>query len=162
MVEGAYVWPFWPLVNLALLAAVAVYFGREPFSKFLSSYEAGVDASLDRAEKSDQEARERLRAWRQRWTEIDNDVEDLIRRSRETSERHRAQALTRAEAEERHMRKRIRDTVERDRDRAVIEMRAEMAEALVSSVAQTMHQLVTEEDNRRLVRQFIEEMGDAS
>ncbi len=162
MVEGAYVWPFWPLVNLILLAAVAVYYGRKPLSKFVSSYEAGVDESLDQADRSDEEARQRLREWRQRWREIDSEVEELIRRGRETSERRGAQALQRAEIEEQHLKNRIRDTVDRDRDRAVAEMRTEMAGVLVSSVLRAMHQLVTEEDNRRLIRQFMQEIGDTS
>lgn len=162
MMEGAYVWPFWPLVNLILLVAVVVYYGRKPFSEFLSSYETNVGESLDRAERSDKEARETLRQWRQRWREIDSEVEGLLSRSREIRERRGVEALRRAETEEQHLRNRIRDTVEQDRDRAVTEMRGEMAEALVSSVTEAMHQLVTEEDNRRLVRQFIKEIGDTS
>lgn len=158
VLDLAYLWPF---LNFLLLVAVAVYYGREPVARFIRSYEEDVDESLDQAEQNRREAGQRLEDWRRRWSNIDGEVREMLRRSEEAGGRSLDQALERARAEEEHLRSRVADTMERDRDRALAELREEMADVLVTSVSDSMATLVTAGDHRHMSRHFITEIGDA-
>ena len=152
----------WPFFNLLILVVVAVRFGRKPVARFIRSYEEDVSESLQQAERNRDEAEERLEGWRRRWKNIDGEAKEMFRRSEVSGEKALEEALRRARAEEQHLKVRMTDTVDRDRDRALTELREEMAGILIRSVSDSMKALVTAEDHRLVSRRFITEIGDGS
>ena len=152
----------WPLFNLLILAVAAVHFGRKPVARFIRSYEENVGESLQQAERNRDEAEERLEGWRRRWKNIDGEAKEMYRRSEASGEKALEQALERARAEEEHLKVRMTETIDRDRDRALTELREEMADILIRSVSYSMQALVTAEDHRHISRRFIIEIGDGS
>ncbi len=152
----------WTLVNLVVLIVLAVRYGREPAGRFLHSYEKEIEEALERADAGRREAKERLASWRERWEQLDAEIEEIIRDGRETGRRLQEDARDRARREREHLRSRARISIEREHDRAFVQTREMMSQTLVSAVTRALQSTVTGDDHRRLVKNFISEVGDGS
>jgi|GEM_PF-4421078 len=152
----------WTLVNLVVLIILAVRFGREPANQFLRSYEKEVDEAVERAERGRREAKERLARWREGWEQLDVELDEVIEDGRESSRRLQQRTRERARREREHLKARARISVEREHDKAFEETRWAMSQTLVSAVSRAMRATVTADDHRRLVQNFITEVGDGS
>jgi len=152
----------WPLVNLLLLIVIAGYYGKEPLQQFLSSYEEDVEESIDRAEQGKRQAQERLKQWRERVQNVDSEVDDIISRGKESRERLQREMKQKAQSEKEYIKRRVQNSAERERERTFQQTRKYMSKSLVEAVKSAMMSTVDRDDHRRLVNDFIKEVGDES
>ncbi len=150
----------WPLINLAAITFLAVRYARKPISNFIANYRNQVAHSIERAEEDRRIAEEQLDSWRTRWEEIDGEGSAVLGRAREMARRRREELEREARAEEEHLKTRASDTLRRDRERVIRSLRADAAEILVEATAKTLGEVVTGEDQDRLVGDFTRGLGE--
>ncbi len=150
----------WPLINLVVLVYLFFRYAREPLVNYVSNYRQEVDDSLERAEADRTQAEDQLDSWRRRWETIDGEIDTVMERARETARRRREQLDREAEAEREHRQNRVEESLRRDREKVVQSLRADAARILVDSTAATLREVVTEDDQERLLVAFTRELED--
>ena len=146
-------------INFIILAIVLYKFLFKPLVSFMEKRAEGIRHSLEEAKQARDEvvraraeyeeslrtARQEAAALRQRMDrEITEERERLIQQSREEANRMITQARTEIEQEVR---------------RAKAELRNETVNLSLTAAEQLLQRSMTDEDQRRLAEQYIEELG---
>ena len=152
----------WPALNLAILLAALVYFGRRPIQAFFAARQGRIRDDLDAAAKALAEAEARHTEWQRKLTRLDAEMARIRELARERAEAERKHILAEASATAERIRKDARAAVDQELRRGREELRREAAELALELAAETLRARVSDADRSRLVDDFIEtvERGD--
>jgi len=146
----------WPVVNLLILIAALVYFGRRPIQDFFASRQDRIRGDLDAAANALAEAEARHTEWQRKLTRLDAEMDRIRKQARERAEAERKHILAEASATAERIRRDARSAVDQELRRAREELRREVAELAVELAADTLRTRVDDTDRSRLVDDFIE------
>jgi F-type H+-transporting ATPase subunit b len=146
----------WPAVNLAILIAALVHFGRRPIRDFFAARHGRIRDDLDAAARSLAEAESRHAEWQRRLAELDREVQRVRERSRELAEAEREHLLAEASVAADRIRADARLALEQEVRRAREELRREAAELALELAAEKLRTRVSDADRSRLTDEFIE------
>ncbi len=146
----------WPTLNLAILVAALVYFGRQPIQDFFAARRGRIRDDLDAATRALSDAEARYAAWQGKLTLLDGELARIRDLARERAESEREHILADASAAAERIRSDARAAVDQELRRAREDLRREAAELAIELAAQTLRARVTDADQSRLVDEFIE------
>jgi F-type H+-transporting ATPase subunit b len=146
----------WPAVNLAILLAALVYFGRAPVRDFFAARQGRIREGLDSAARALAEAESRYGEWQHRLVDLDAEIERVRTRARELAEAERDRLLADATAAADRIRADARVAVEQEMRRAREELRREAAELALELAAAKLRARIGDDDRSRLVDEFID------
>jgi len=146
----------WPVVNLLILIAALVYFGRRPIQDFFAERQDRIRGDLDAAANALAEAEARHTEWQRKLTRLDAEMDRIREQARERAEAERKHILAEASAAAERIRRDARSAVDQELRRAREELRREVAELAVELAADTLRTRVNDADRSRLVDDFIE------
>jgi F-type H+-transporting ATPase subunit b len=146
----------WPALNLAILIAALVYFGRRPIQDFFAARQDRIRDDLDAAAGALAEAEARHTEWQRKLAQLDADMARIREQARERAEAERKHILAEASAAAERIRKDARTAVDQELRRAREELRREAAELALELAAETLRTRVSDADRSRLVDDFIE------
>ncbi len=146
----------WPAVNLLILLAALVYFGRRPIQDFFASRQDRIRDDLDAAAAALAEAEARHTDWQRKLVELDAAMTRIREQARERAEAERRHILADASAAAERIRNDARTAVDQELRRAREELRREAAELALEIAAETLRARITDADRSRLVDDFIE------
>jgi F-type H+-transporting ATPase subunit b len=147
---------FWPALNLVILIAVLVYFGRQPIRDFFADRQHRIRDDLDAAAKALAEAEARHTEWQRKLTRLDAEMARIRGQARERAETERKHILAEASASAERIRRDARSAVDQELRRAREELRREATELALELAAETLRARVSDADRSRLVDDFIE------
>jgi F-type H+-transporting ATPase subunit b len=147
---------FWPALNLVILIAALVYFGRRPILDFFANRQDRIRDDLDAAASALAEAEARHTEWQRKLTRLDAEMARIREQARERAEAERKHILADASAAAERIRRDARSTVDQELRRAREELRREAAELALELAAETLRARVSDADRSRLVDDFIE------
>jgi F-type H+-transporting ATPase subunit b len=161
--DGEGVGLLYPIVNLVLLIAVLVYFGRKPILEFFDQRRLQIQDELRKAEALKKEAEERYANWQRKLAELDRELEGIRAASRERAESERTQILADANATAARIRSDATAAIDQELRRARAVLHEEAADLAVELAGSLLAEQVTDADRERLVTEFIEriERSDA-
>jgi len=153
----------YPTLNLALLIAVLVYFGRKPILGFFDRRRLQIEEDLQKAAALKKEAEERYASWQRKLADLQAELEGIRAASRERAESERAQILADATATAARIRSDATAAIEQELRRARAVLHEEAADLAVDLARSLLAEQVTNADRERLVSEFIEriERSDA-
>jgi F-type H+-transporting ATPase subunit b len=151
----------WQGLNLLILIGVIVYFGRGPIRDFFAGRRREIGDNLDRAAALLGEAEAKVRDWERRMTQLDAEVGEIRRSTRERAEAESQRILADAEASAARIRSDATTAVEQEVRRARASLRAEATQLAVDLAADLLRQNVGEADRKRLVDEFIAQVESA-
>ena len=146
----------WPAVNLLILLAALVYFGRRPIQDFFAARQDRIRDDLDAAASALAEAEARQTEWQRKLVRLDAEMARIREQARERAEAERKHILADASAAAERIRKDARSAVDQELRRAREELRREAAELALEIAAETLRARVNDADRSRLVDDFIE------
>ncbi len=146
----------WPGVNLLILIAALVYFGRRPMQDFFAARQDRIRGDLDAAANALAEAEARHTEWQRKLARLDAEMDRIREQARERAEAERKHILADASAAAERIRRDARSAVDQELRRAREELRREVAELAVELAAETLRTRVNDTDRSRLVDDFIE------
>lgn len=142
-------------LNLAILLAVLIYFGRKPITEFFADRREGIASELSEAADLLSEAEKRNSELQRRLVdlgaEVDGIREEAGRRAEEEAERILADARASAE----RIRRDAQAAVAQELRRAQAELRDEAADLAMEIAARKLSEQVGDADRERLVDEFI-------
>jgi len=150
------------VVNFLIFVAVLYYVLRKPVSDFFRQRAHTIARDLEEAERARAVAAQELAQARAQLARVDEDVAAIRERARHEAEAEyeRLRQETEIEAEK------IRALAEREiamaRRAAELELRTFLVERVLARARTLLREQLTEEDHRRLIAQFIEDVAEVS
>jgi len=145
-----------PILNLLILVAVLVYFGRKPILAFFADRRLQIRDDLQKAEGLKAEAEERFSTWQQKLADLDAELEGIRAGSRERAEAERKQILADATATAERIKADATAAIEQELRRSRAILHEEASDLAVELAGDLLRQQVTDSDRDRLVTEFIE------
>jgi F-type H+-transporting ATPase subunit b len=162
--EHAHAGPDWGYfiyhaIGLAVLIGVLVYFTREPLRQFLVERSDGIRRQIESAEAALESARAEAAELRTRLQRISDENAELVRAAAELADEERALALERARQSVERIREESRRAADQEIARARRELQEEAAQLATTLAGEILRQGVTPEDDRRMLGEFVEQIG---
>ncbi len=117
-----------------------------------------IEESIEHAERTRQEADKMLQEYRARLKESRQQAEDILARARKAAEAREHESLEEAKARREQLLEQTRKDIEAETKRAISEIRREVADLTVMATERVTRKTLTEEDQRRLVEETLNEL----
>ena len=128
----------------------------------LDRRQKAIEDSIDTAERIRREAEEVLAEYRERLTEARAQADEIVARARKTGEAAELELVAAGRDKREEMMEQTRRDIEAETRRAILEIRAEVADLTVLATEKVTRKTLTGDDHRRLVEEALAELDFAS
>lgn len=142
-------------VNFGILAFIFFKFARRPLQNFLSDKKNEISLQIKKLEDEKDRLLQRVREAEMEMEENVARLEELKERIVQTGERRKLEIIEDARQESRMIIESAKQKMEGRIIRARTRLRAEMVDAAAEMALDKLPGLVTEDDNRKLLEQFM-------
>jgi F-type H+-transporting ATPase subunit b len=156
---GLMVWTL-VLFGVSMLILWKLAFPR--ISAALDRRQQAIELSIDEAEEIRRRADELLNEYRERLAEARQQADQIIDRARKAGEAHERDSEEEAKTRRERLMEQTRRDIELETQRAIQEIRREVADLTVLATERVTRKTLTEEDQRRLVEETLNEIDFAS
>lgn len=125
----------------------------------LEERRASIQGAIDEAREQREEARKLLEEQKRELAEARREAQAIVEEGREAGERLREEILEEAREQQEEMMERARTEMERERKKLREELRREAVEVSIAAAERLLRERVDDEENRRLVRDYMSEIG---
>jgi len=146
----------WQALNLAILLAVLLYFARKPVIEYLEQRRTGIQESLENSSRLLADAEAKLAEWQARTERLDAELSAMRDTSRRLAEEEREQILVQARSTAERIRRDAASAIDQETRRARAALSREAAELAVELAGRILAENVGEEDQERLLDEFLE------
>lgn len=153
------IWPF--VVQMAVLVVLVfvVYkFLYNPVHNFLQKRAEYVEENIRAAEKAKAEMAIKLREAEEKSVEEQRRSQEFVRQAKADTEIIRAQILTEAQKEAEREKERALEEIEYAKAKAMKEIHEEIVSVALEASKQVIQREINEEDNLRLIDEFVKEV----
>lgn len=150
------------LVNFFLLLALLTLVLYRPVTKMLRERSERIAKGLLDAELAEKRAAQAEAEYQKRMEEARREAQAIIAQARENAEKERQAILARAQAEAQELRTRTEQELERERREALQALQSQVADLAIAAAGQVLGQAVDNTAHRRLVRDFLSQLEQAS
>ncbi len=147
-------------VNFAVLVGLLAYFLRKPLGEVLSARREALVKNLSEAHHAREVAEGRAALLMQQLEDGGREIEALRRRLENETEKEREQLLEEARKMADTIRREAASSATRQIERARQELRAEAAALAIQLAEKQMARGLTDDDQDRLVNQYLEQLGE--
>jgi F-type H+-transporting ATPase subunit b len=153
---------FWVLVsaiNFVLLAFIVWTFAFKPLTRTLDDRRNAIEQGLKDAEQArrDRESAESERV--QALAEARREANDILARAQKVSQETRDADIAATREELDRMRERATGEIEAEKQRAISELRGEVADLALAAAGRVVGESMTDDRQRRLVQEFLATAG---
>ena len=148
----------WTLITFLILLVILRKAAWKPLLGALTAREEKIGTALQEAEDAQQEGRRLLEENRRQLGLAEEQSQRVIREGREMGERLKAEILDKANASSRHMIDQAREEIRREKDAALGQLRAEVADLAVMAAGKLLDANLDNAASRRLVDAAIREL----
>ena len=149
------------LVVFALFAWILGKFAWGPLLKIVDEREKTIREQVDSAQLAAAEAKDLLVQHQEMLKGAGREREEILAKALKEAEKVRADLVTKARADSDQVLARAREQMQRDKDQALAELRAQVADIAVEAASRIVKSSLTEEAQRKLVDDFIEDLPRA-
>jgi F-type H+-transporting ATPase subunit b len=148
----------WTLLAFGVTLVVLRRLAFPRIENALDKRQRAIEESIDTAENTRAEAEKLLEEYRHRLGEARKQAEDIVARARKAAEQHEAESLADARVQREELMAQTRRDIEAETRRAIQEIRNEVAGLTVLATEKVTRKTLTEEDQRRLVKEALDEL----
>jgi len=156
-------------VNYTLLAQILAFlllvwllskYAWNPLMKVMEERRRNIEGNIKKAEEERRQAEEIKREYQAEMLKARQEAQEIIARATKVSEERAAEILVLAREEGEKLKKSALADIERERERAIADIRAQVADLSVAVAAKIIHQNLDIKGQEQLIEQFIQEVGD--
>lgn len=141
----------WTLITFAIVLVILVRFVFPKIGEALDKRQVAITESIDAAERTRQEADQLLADYRERLREARVQAEEIVERARKAGEAHERESSDAAKARREELLEQARRDIEMETQRALSEIRKQVADLTVLATEKVARKTLTQEDQERLV-----------
>jgi len=149
------------LVVFALFAWVLGKFAWGPLLRIVDERERTIRDQVDSAQQAAAEAKDLLVQHQEMLKGAGREREEILQKAVKEAEAVRTDLVTKARADADQLVSRAREQMQREKDQAIAELRAQVADIAVEAASRIVKSSLTEEAQRKLVDDYIKELPRA-
>lgn len=130
-----------------------------PLGRIVSQREKTIESSLAKASEAKAEAERLLSEYQSRIDDAQRQAQAIIDKAVKAGEETRQRIVGEAEAEAERNLARAKADIAREREKALAAIRDEVANLAILAASKVVGKAITEEDHRRMVRDFVAEVS---
>src|SRR3954454_12288428 len=151
----------WTLLVFGLSLFILGKYAFPRIAEALDKRQHAIEESIDIAERTRTEADALLAEYRERLAEARNQADEIVARARKTGENTEAESVADAKRKREEMMEQTRREIESETQRAIGEIRNQVADLTVLATEKVTRKSLTEDDQRKLVDEAISELDCA-
>jgi len=148
------------IVNLVLLFVLLYKFLFKRVQTMLDERSTRIKKGLEDAEIADQRAVEAEEAYQERIEQADEERRAILAQTTQEGEKIREEIMAKAREEAQQLILEARADIERQREQAMVELRQQVADLTLLAATRVIGQTLDEEAHRRLIGEFLAEVGE--
>jgi len=145
----------WRTMNFVVLAGVLIFLARKPLAKGLESRRQGIKDELDDLEGQKQEAGKRLAEYKEKLSLLDQEVEKIVAEYIREGEAAKVKIIEEAQLVAEKLQEQAKKNIEHEFQKAKQQLKVEMAEQAVAMAEQLIKEHINEEDQERIVDEYL-------
>ena len=149
---------FYKIIVFALLLFLLRKFAWKPIVSALSEREETIDSSIRKAERALEEARQTGEKNEEARRAAEENARRVMQEARAAADRVRSEELDKTRARIRHMQEQAQAEIEREKQRALEELRDEVAGLAIQTAEQILEETLDADRHRKMVDRFIEQL----
>ena len=146
----------WTLVLFALFAFLLGKLGWKPLLEMIDAREKGIADSVEGARQANEEAQALLAQHKELLREAGQQREAMMKQALADAEQLRANLTNQAKAESARLVEKAREQIEREKDIAVRDLRAQVADLAIQAAGKIVTSSLTPDTQRKLVDEFLQ------
>ncbi|MDP4126288.1 MAG: F0F1 ATP synthase subunit B [Bacillota bacterium] len=131
-----------------------------PLMKMMDERRDNIESMLTKAENERQQAEQIKREYQEEMRKARQEAQEVIAKATKVSEERAAEILAESHEEAEKIKKSALVDIERERDRAISEVKAQVADLSVLVAEKIIRQKLDMKGQGKLIEQFIQEVGD--
>jgi len=152
----------WTLLVFGISMYVLAKLAFPRIAEALDKRQRAIEESIETSERTRREADELLAEYRERLAEARGQADEIVARARKTGEAAENEIVGDARAKREEMMAQTRRDIEAETRRAILAIRAEVADLTVLATEKVARKSLTTEDQKRLVDEALSELDFAS
>jgi F-type H+-transporting ATPase subunit b len=148
----------WTLVVFIVSFYVLAKLAFPRIADALDKRQKAIEDSIDHAEQTRKEADDLLAEYRERLSEARSQADEIVARARRTGENVEAEAVAEAKRKREEMMEQTRRDIATETNRALGEIREQVADLTVLATEKVTKKTLTEDDQKRLVEDALSEL----
>ena len=150
------------ILNLFLQAFLIKKFLFKPINEVLQKRREAADAQIREAREAKSEADAIKSEYEQNMAAAREQANEIVARAQKTASDQSDEILAKAGEEARAIRAKAQADIEQERKNAVSEMKNEISNVAMDIAGKVIEREISAEDHRKLIEEFIENVGEAS
>ncbi len=150
------------ILNLFLQAFLIKKFLFKPINEVLQKRREAADAQIREAQEAKSEADAIKSEYEQNMAVAREQANEIVARAQKTASDQSDEILAKASEEARAIRAKAQADIEQERKNAVSEMKNEISNVAMDIAGKVIEREISAEDHRKLIEEFIENVGEAS
>lgn len=146
----------WHLPNFLILVTILWYFGRGPLKEHLVQRRAALAEAIAEADRQRLEAEDRHQEYQEKLERIGEELAALKRAMQEEAEREKERILAAAQEESARIKNEAEFTARQELSKARAALREEAAALTVELAEKLLRQVITDQDQERILREYLE------
>lgn len=146
------------VMNFALLVGILFFLLRKPMAQGLEARRQGIKDQLADLENQQAEAQRQLAETKQKLTQLDAEVERIMAEYVRMGEAARARILEEARASADKLQEQAKKNIEYEFASAKQQLKAEMAEQAVAMAEEMIRKNIQDQDQERIIDEYLEKV----
>lgn len=152
---------FFQSINVLVIMLLLYKFLWQPLQKVMNEREQFVENQLEHAKTSRAEAERLLEQYQAQMRQAQQEAEAIIKAATEQAEETSQRIIREAEEQAERTLERAKAEIAREREQALAAIRDEVTGLVILAAGKLIGKTLTEEDHKRLVQQFVDEVATA-
>lgn len=150
----------WTAVNFFALLALLYKFAFNPINQMLEERTNTIESSIKHAEEVRSEIDQMRKEAQANLGESRKQAQEIVSRATKAAEEAKAEISSKANEEATNMKKKALDEIDAATEQAKLEIKDLAASLAIMAAEKVLERAITDEDNNKMVKKFIDEAGD--
>lgn len=150
----------WAIINFLVILFILYKFGYGPVLNLLDSRREEIANNISVAERNRAESEALLKEYQEKIAASRQEAQDIVARATKAGEEERTAILAQSRDEAAALLERAREEIQRERDAALLALRQEVSELAIMAAEQILSRNVNRDDSKRMVDDFLSEVGE--
>src|SRR4030043_1885302 len=150
----------WTLVSFFILLILLKKVAFPPILKGMKKREETIKQQLEEAQKTKREAENLLGDYKRQLAEARSEAQKIINEGKSLGENMRKEIVQKAQEESNQIVKRAQEEIELQKQKAILELQEKIADLSIMAATKIINKSLNTEDNRRLVEEYVSNVGD--
>lgn len=152
----------WAIINFIILVAILNKFLYKPILGVLDARKQDIKNKLDEAANARNEAIQVKEEYTKEMQNARQEAQEIISKATKLAEESKSGILQEARVESEKVLKKAQEEIRLEKEKAKAELRNEVAALAVMAAGRVLERTIQREDHEQMIRQFVQEVGDAS